>query len=592
MTQPTDPQHFPAREAALSYARAGWPVVALAPGSDVPLYAGPTTDAATIVRWFAECPLANVGLALGVPAGGAVGICALASDDSSAARAWLEAKGAFEQLGSGHVLSRGETVWLFACQRPLADRAVAPGVVLRGDGVLAMPPSHLADGRDVQWRKGKHFAERALSLLPRWLLLEAEAPVAPAAQIAVSDDWQRDLVRSAQGGVKPTFGNLCTILRSSDRYAGRLAYDEMRLTPTLEGRVIGDEHVGRIREQVEREFGCPPAEANLRHALLTVAAERPRHPVREYLQAVKWDGLSRIARVGPELLGVEPTALAQKMLRSWFVSAIARAMAPGCKVDTALVLMGPQGARKSTFFRTLAGEWFSDTHMDITDKDSLLQIADAWVYEWSEIENVTSRKQAGEVKMFVTSQVDAFRPPFEKSVRRVPRTAVIVGTTNKERFLSDETGSRRFWVLRVTRRVDIDSLASWRDQLWAEALEAFRQKEPWWLEADDDRDRESLAEEFQEEDAWQGEVATWLRSNLRANYTSNELLTEALRIDRRDMGPAQTQRLGRCMHGLGLVRRKLRIVRGGRTLVPTWAWWWTDEAPAWLEAQLPVEDRS
>ena len=36
--------------------------------------------------------------------------------------------------------------------------------------------------------------------------------------------------------------------------------------------------------------------------------------------------------------------------------------------------------RKSTFYRALAGEWFSDTAVDIESKDSMMQINGAWIY--------------------------------------------------------------------------------------------------------------------------------------------------------------------------------------------------------------------
>src|SRR5262249_55182216 len=153
------------------------------------------------------------------------------------------------------------------------------------------------------------------------------------------------------------------------------------------------------------------------------------------------------------------------MIRAWFVSAVARARQPGCKVDTALILIGSQGHYKSSFFRALGAPWFVDTQIDLSNKDAYMQLAAAWVYELPEIENITWAKQAGQIKGFVSSQVDRYRPPYERAVQEVKRGCVIVGTTNEDRFLSDSTGSRRFWCLSVTKVVDVEAVKAARDQL-------------------------------------------------------------------------------------------------------------------------------
>jgi putative DNA primase/helicase len=44
-----------------------------------------------------------------------------------------------------------------------------------------------------------------------------------------------------------------------------------------------------------------------------------------------------------------------------FLSAVARVRKPGCKVDTIVILEGPQGTLKSTLLSTLAAPWFADT---------------------------------------------------------------------------------------------------------------------------------------------------------------------------------------------------------------------------------------
>jgi hypothetical protein len=403
----------------------------------------------------------------------------------------------------------------------------------------------------------------------------ASGPVPVAAAAAAPADWRALLARNKQLEAKTTYGNVCLILRNT--YGSRLTYNEMRVAPMLDGVALRDGDVGRIREELERAWGITPSAENVAAAILQVAEERRFHPVRDYLTALAWDGECRIDRVASEVLGAEASELTTRLLRCWFVSAVARAMRPGCKVDTALVLVGDQGFLKSTFFAELGGPFFSDTAMDISSKDGLLQLAYAWIYEWAELENVTTKKQASDVKAFITSRTDTFRPPYGRGIIQHQRSTVIVGSTNEEQFLNDATGSRRFWVIRVRQRVNIELLRQWRDQLWAEALAAFESGYAWWLEAAEEAERERGADEHRVEDAIELAIAAWTddveakrlmterQVIMDGGYiTTGDVLERVLKLDpgRWDRG-IQT-RIGHAMHRLGW--RKDRVRRDGGRL--------------------------
>ena len=60
----------------------------------------------------------------------------------------------------------------------------------------------------------------------------------------------------------------------------------------------------------------------------------------------------------------------------------------GRTFDNACVIIGDQGARKSTFWSTLGGEFFSDALRDINGKDSLQVLANSWIMEWAELEAI------------------------------------------------------------------------------------------------------------------------------------------------------------------------------------------------------------
>jgi hypothetical protein len=269
-----------------------------------------------------------------------------------------------------------------------------------------------------------------------------------------------------------------------------------------------------------------------------------------------------LATVSERILRADATPINATMIRAWFISAVARALRPGCKVDTALVLVGPQGVQKSGFFRVLGGRWFSDTAINLDSKDAFQQLRAAWIYEWGEIEQITGRAHAGKVKAFVTSQVDSFRPPFARTVAAYDRANVIVGSTNEDQFLNDATGSRRFWVVRVNGRIDLDALAAERDQLWAEAVHAFRAGDPWWLSGEAEGLRSESSEDFRVSDPWEDAVSTWIDTRTPDSpktFTTRQILTTALSVRLEDQTQAAANRVAAVMKKLGFRNRVARI---------------------------------
>jgi predicted P-loop ATPase len=288
-------------------------------------------------------------------------------------------------------------------------------------------------------------------------------------------------------------------------------------------------------------------------AIQTVAREFPFHPIREYLDSLRWDKIPRIDDWLTLYLGVDPSEYTRAVGAKWLIGAVARVFRPGCKNDTCLVLEGPQGLLKSTALKTLADPWFTDEIADLGTKDAALQVRGVWIIELAELDAM-GRPEASRIKAFMSRSIDRYRPPYGRHLIEVPRESVFAGTVNHDAYLKDETGGRRFWPVRC-ERISIEVLRRDRDQLWAEAVVRYRGDENWWI--DSAKLNAFAAEEQQERydtDPWQPLIEEWVEG--REHVTVEQVLRVCLEKLARDWTQGDKNRVARCLQAIGWTRKR------------------------------------
>lgn len=221
-------------------------------------------------------------------------------------------------------------------------------------------------------------------------------------------------------------------------------------------------------------------------------------------------------------------------LRKQMIAAVARIYEPGCKVDTCVILQGSQGLGKSTFWNKLSSdEWFDDNlGSDVENKDELLKLHRTWFEEWGEIDRITSKKELGLVKSFLSRKVDTFRAPYERAAVEHQRACVIVGSVNPTEFLRDEE-DRRLCIIPITQKIDIEAVERDRDSLWAAAVALYKAGEKWWLDSEEENQQRESNKQFAIRDAWEDQVEDWLSNP--ANTHSKGFGTSVLYVRVQDI---------------------------------------------------------
>jgi predicted P-loop ATPase len=283
---------------------------------------------------------------------------------------------------------------------------------------------------------------------------------------------------------------------------------------------------------------------------------------------LRWDGAPRLDRAAAEVVNSTfDSPLVARLVRLWFIGCVARIYKPGCKMDTMLVLVSGQGLAKSTLFATLAGpEFFTDVAINFESKDSLMVMRRAWIAEHAEMKTLLAARSEEEIKAGITRTVDEFRPPYGRTTVRVPRHTVFAGTTNNTEFLRDPTGNRRYWPISVSRRIDIEKVREWRDQLWAEAVVAYRAGENWWLAPAEEQDLRDYQENFTRVDCWEDAIARYATAKAAQGLpvTVPGVLSEALDISKAHQDPKAEARVKATLERLGWTLDRPRLEDGTR----------------------------
>ena len=306
-----------------------------------------------------------------------------------------------------------------------------------------------------------------------------------------------------------------------------------------------------------------------------VSRDNRYHPVRDYLNGLEWDGVSRINDLFSTYARTSTNAkLAHEFARVLMLGAVARVMLPGCQYDYMIVLEGEQGIGKTRFAQTLGGLWYVDLHhLDPDNKDLICDMAGKWVAEISEMK-FTTLNDIVKIKSFITRKSDTTRLPYDQCSSDHPRQTILIGTINPDatgEYLRDKTGNRRFLPVECCGRIDIERLAQDRDQLFAEAVHRFNLGESWELDRQMEQEINMLQNTRVARDTWDEVIADWLHEHANPVSVSTDVLcVNALGVTTAKFTRSDNVRLAEVMKQSGYVHKQVWNAQAKRN-----SWLWT-----------------
>lgn len=349
------------------------------------------------------------------------------------------------------------------------------------------------------------------------------------------DNWQTALELDKQGKIKDTLDNIVLIIRN-DSELESIAFNKHRDGIDARDGLPWEQMKGgwndsdnaALKVYLSNKYGIY-SPTKTKDAILAVAAERSYHPIKEYLDHLpEWDGTDRVETLLIDYFNATDNSYTRAVTRKMMVAAVARIVHPGTKFDSVLILNGPQGIGKSTFFAKLAGDWFSDslTLTDMKDKAGPEKLQGYWILELGELAGM--RKTDVEVvKSFISRSDDKYRASYGVNVESHPRQCIIVGSTNAESgFLRDITGNRRFWPVRISGD---GKRKAWQmsvydvEQIWAETLVLYAKGEKLYLEGSDVELATNEQADAMESDEREGLVRTYLDTLLPDDWNALSL---------------------------------------------------------------------
>lgn len=376
--------------------------------------------------------------------------------------------------------------------------------------------------------------------------------------------WSDLGLAATRAGAVANVDNVLRVLENRDEFSKVIWWDEFhqKILTKMDFRTWDMEDKPRVWRDVDnlylltfmqRHLGMTKiSESMVKMAVHVYAYSNVRNEPQEWLNSLVWDQQPRLEGFFSACFGVTYTEYSAAVSKNFWIAMVARLMDPGCQVDNMVILEGDQGAYKSSALRMIGRSWHVECRENILSKDFSIGLKGrslVIINEWDKFK----KTDAAQLKDIISTPVDSFRPLYQEHQVDHGRTCIFIATTNKQTYLLDNTGARRYWPLR-TKKVSKKIIAEILDQCYAEALAKFRawqrsgdDKDGWWLVPEAETREEQEARRVADE--WEEIFSAFLESS--ADTTVKDLWVDCLKMPAGHLDAKAQHRIGECLRAIG-----------------------------------------
>lgn len=333
------------------------------------------------------------------------------------------------------------------------------------------------------------------------------------------------------------------------------------------GTSLTDIDYSCLRTYISTVHKIAPTKVNLEDAVIHVAMRRCYHPIKDYLESLKWDEKKRLDRWLIDICGAKESAYTQAVGRKMLVAAVKRIYEPGCYYSQLVILEGRQQLNKSRLVKAIGDKWYASMPLKTHDvKTAVEEMRGKWILEIEELAGF-NKQDVQFMKAFLSRQSDRVRLSYGRHAQDFPRQSIMIATMNPDKgenkYLLDNTGNVRFWPIRCRDDavIDIDRFEKNRDHLFAEAMHLYQKGEVLWL---DDKESKAQATEEQELrmtlDPWTSVIRDWLAEKegdlLTKKITAKDIALDCLDISKERLHSGSYRRIGQIMAIMGWDRHR------------------------------------
>lgn len=367
------------------------------------------------------------------------------------------------------------------------------------------------------------------------------------------------LTTTTTGVPIPNEDNVIRVFEADGHLRRRIWFDDFYQTiflKTADGsRKWQDIDTYKLTILLQRQYFLSRiSEATVRRCVCVIAQHDHRNEPRDWMESLSWDKTPRIRRFFVDYMGARDNNYTECVGKNFWVSLVARTYNPGCIMRTMVVLKSKQWAGKSTAFAIIGGKYYCEALESLHSNNFLQALRGKILIEFADLSGF-DRSDINRIKQIISCRTDCFRAPYDREPMDHPRRCVLVGTTNEDTFLRDDTGGTRFWPIE-TGTILHSKLEEDRDQLFAEAIYLFKNKENWHIMPT--KITEEIQEEYRQKDEWEQVINEYVQSKRVQHITISDLARDCLHIGVDKLDKSVQMRLARNLKVIGWQRKRVR----------------------------------